>query len=167
MGVLFVLGRFALANWRLIAGGLALLAVYLALAAMKHGYDQAQQERGRAEVRAAFSEETHKQCGDQVETPKGCFDAGVKSVEAEYTEKIGKANRTILDVSAALEAANRSIDNVRAESQRKAAAAAQALAALESRAKDAADKLAALQMAQPTGATPCESACMLLRSSSW
>jgi hypothetical protein len=123
---------------------------------------------GVRDTQAAQLVAIKKACGDQAKAPADCYTAGIESVKKEYTAKITTANLTIQAQSDALATANTSIDTLRADSARRAKAASAAIAALEAKAKDAAAQLSAVLAAQPTpGATPCESACSLLRSFSF
>lgn len=151
-----------------IRGILITVAIGIAIAAVwgaKSSYDEGKRDEGRAEVRAEFSEQAHRECGETAETPKDCFTAGVKSVTAEYTTKIEQANRTINDQSAALATSNAAVERMKVDGDRRQKAAAQAIAEAESRVKFASEVIGKIEKVQPTGATPCESACQLLRSS--
>lgn len=158
---MLAIGAFLLKHIEGVVGILAIALLVGALWAAKHSYDNGKRDEGRAEVRA----EIRKDCGEAAKSAADCIAAGKESVRIEYSTKIDTANATIRAQDEALKTATAATATLKADAERRQKAAAQALAAAQAQAKSSAQQITKIETAKPTGATPCESACALLRSS--
>ncbi len=144
--------------------GLAVMVV-VGLAIALGAYHHSAVSAGKADERAKELKRIHEDCGEKIEDPQGCLNAGKKIAEDILRPQLAEAEESLKKTAEALAEASARTEALRVEGERRIAEAKRRGEIAAKAAATANARVAQILATKPSSEDPCVASCQFLRQS--